>query len=301
MIKELFEFEQKDCGSIEWELGNLTPFDECLFSWNALCKKGFFSFYMRLFVSGKWTPWFLYATWGNWVRRTYSTVLEDVVVDCDRILVKQGAATGFHLSVRCHQGAEKTDLHKVACVFSIGKRNPTHRLKSPMRIANYPYQSQLETGLEEKNRICSPTSLFSVLSYFFPEYPGSIKDFVPLVRDQYHDIYGNWPLNVAGFYEASEGQIFARVEKLAGLEEVHTYLEKNIPVVVSVKGEIEGANQPYSSGHLLVITGLSESAVECMDPAVCTGDRPHVTYPKESFINAWENRNFVAYTFQPRK
>jgi hypothetical protein len=146
--------------------------------------------------------------------------------------------------------------------------------------------------------MCSPTSTSAVIQYLQGCYIDPIS-FSSNVHDNAHDIYGNWILNTANAAAILGAGWHCWVQRLNGFDELYQQLEKRIPVVVSIKGPLEGAPLPYEEGHLIVVKGYdaSKKCVLCMDPAYPTNTETNAEYPFEAFMHAWRRRRHLAYIF----
>ena len=87
--------------------------------------------------------------------------------------------------------------------------------------------------------------------------------------------------------------------RLSSWRAVQHFLEAGVPLVVSVKaetGELAGAPYPRTSGHLLVIRGLTEDGdVLVNDPAADGPSSVPRTYRREDLERCWMRRGGVAY------
>jgi hypothetical protein len=162
----------------------------------------------------------------------------------------------------------------------------------------------------DKKKLCSPTSTSIVLSYILAKLQDinssvsplvNADDFADLVYDQNNKIYGNWVLNVAAACDIACGKINGYVKRFNSFTELHEYLTKDIPIVVSIKGPITGGALPYKDGHLLVVTGWKQKTrkVICVDPAFKQNNLTLVYYKLDDFLEAWAKRNNVGYVFTP--
>ena len=160
-----------------------------------------------------------------------------------------------------------------------------------------PPISQMLLAHPRARHLCSPTSTSAVVNYLKGT---SIKPipFSSHVHDNVHDIYGNWVLNTAHAAALLGKPWHCWVQRLYGFDELYEQLKKGIPVVVSIKGPLEGAPLPYEEGHLIVVKGYdaSKKHVLCMDPAYPTHAETSAAYPYESFMDAWGRRR-LAYFF----
>ena len=82
-----------------------------------------------------------------------------------------------------------------------------------------------------------------------------------------------------------------------GFDQLHKKLMVGVPVVVSVRGKLEGGQKDYNSGHLLVVVGwdAKRKSVICHDPAFYSNKKTLVRYKLKSFLRAWERSHRLAY------
>ena len=161
---------------------------------------------------------------------------------------------------------------------------------------------------------CSPTSTTMVLGYW-GQYPSTADmayipagyadpqvDYAARYTFDYHyNGTGNWPFNAA--YAARYG-MDAFVTRLRSLDEAEAFIRAGIPLVASIAvdpNKLDGFLFKSSSGHLLVITGITaDGNVMANDPA-STSDAtvPHV-YDRGQFEDAWLNHSGgIVYVIHP--
>ncbi len=151
---------------------------------------------------------------------------------------------------------------------------------------------------------CSPTSTTMVLGYY-GALPSArayawVKDghTDPQVDHAARMVYdrtlagtGNWAFNTA--YAARRvGR--AHVTRLRNLRGAEAFIERGVPLVVSVtfgRGQLSGAPISSTNGHLLVIVGFTRSGdVVVNDPAASTRRGVRRTYDRGQFEDAWLKR-----------
>lgn len=148
------------------------------------------------------------------------------------------------------------------------------------------------------NLICSPTSLSMVIDYY--GFNTDVVEVSQAVIDKgYNNIYGNWTLNAsyAGTYQG----ITSRVEYINDFDTLVTYIEKDIPVVLSIKTtskeQLDGSIMAYSSGHLLVLIGfelINDNWYALVnDPAEYEDDKVLRKYPIEQLMTVWRNYTYI--------
>ncbi len=157
--------------------------------------------------------------------------------------------------------------------------------------ANYP---------EGISSWCSPTSTSMLLSFWAsqlnrPDLDHDVPEVALAVNDPNWPGTGNWPFNMA--YAGEHHGIRAYVTRFRDVSELETWIEKEIPVAVSLsynllKGKAEGG-----SGHLVVCIGFTEQG----DPIFNDPGRKqvHQVYKRENLIKAWaESHNTVYLVYQ---
>ncbi len=157
--------------------------------------------------------------------------------------------------------------------------------------------SQKEQPWEEKNRICSPVSLYMALHAL--GRPVGLRSTMHEVYDPSANIFGNWVFNTA--FAAEQGtESFVR--RFSSLTELKKYCTKKSLVVASIAykaGELPNAAQPQTKGHLVVIHGWKKGRVLVADPAAPTASEVLREYDAKSFARAWlHNKGGAAYVIQ---
>lgn len=270
-----------------WKEDNLPPFQELILSWNGQRPSTRVDFQIRLKIEEVWSPWQLYASWGN-EQRSYSSQAGGVKIFQDAVEVCDGKwANGFEI-----QTTHPLRLHVyTGSTSKIGNS----RDFSPV-LLEVPKLSQMTLDHPRHRDLCSPTSTTAVVRYL-----GSLQAdpvaFAERVRDQTFDIFGNWVLNVAeaSHYLGPNWNVW--VERLPHLGSLYERLLQGTPVIVSVRGPLIGSAQPYAKGHLLVVRGIDRTQVHVMDPAFACDENTYTSYPLEEFLMAWERRGRLAYIF----
>lgn len=273
----------------------IEPFDELILSWNGERPKGDYLFFIRVKIDS-WSAWIPYAIWGYRGQSSFSNSSGAVKVEQDRLYMEEKRATAFHIKVV----AKECSLEQIHAlhIYTNGvsrkkiEQNPTRSV-----ALQVPKLSQMALDHPRKKDLCSPTSTTALLSYLLEEEIDAAL-FAEQVWDAAFDIYGNWSLNVAAAstYLGERGGFW--VERLPDFCSICSYLQNNIPVIVSVRGPLPGSASPYAEGHLLVVRGYDalRQQVLCMDPAFLTEN--YVAYDLASFCKAWGRRGNIAYVFQ---
>lgn len=270
---------------------DLPEFDEMIISWNGKRPtSGEIPISVRVLLD-EWSSWISYAFWGATSQRGVHHKSESSEVYQD-ILKISGKARGFEVQ------AKDLRVH----VYTNG-------VQSPLQTALKPVELQLK-GLSQMLLkhprhldLCSPTSTTAVLHYLLNKNAVDPVQFATNVWDEKFDIFGNWVLNTAeaSTYLGDNWDVW--VEKLGGFANIYERLLEKTPVIVSVRGPLQGSATPYKSGHLLVVIGFDPELREvlCMDPAFEIDAKTHVRYGLDDFLNAWNRREKIAYVFKKRR
>lgn len=284
---------------------DLPPFSQLVFSWNALRpERGYFSFYaqVRNKHSQKWSKWHRMANWGANTQKSFESDPDSISsYHHVRLEAKHaGLCDAFAIKVEAHEGAS------LALLKSFGVNVANLQLFKPEKeplgslgsvvIKGVPKYCQFELDHPRNDGLCSPTSCAMLTAYLLTKKIDPI-DFAEKSHDQGMDKYGSWPFNMAHAFERAEGKILFAVKRLAGFKELYDHLVKGVPVVVSVRGQIQGAPRPYKNGHLIVVIGYDTKTKEviCHDPAVAKGHQVAKKYNIKSFLQAWERSHRLAY------
>ncbi len=162
--------------------------------------------------------------------------------------------------------------------------------------------SQMALKHPRNGSICSPTSTTAALRYLTQRAIDPL-DFAAHTRDHGFDIYGNWILSAAQASAELGNDWNCWVERLDGFSDIHQRLLRGFPVVISIRGPLQGSALPYEQGHLIVVIGYSpqERRVLCMDPAFPSETETLVSYDLDDLMQAWSRRGRVAYLFETKK
>lgn len=295
---------QKSPIAQEWKEENLPPFDELLLSWNAIRPvEGKFLFYVSV-NTGEWSPWLLYAAWGNDEQSSFLSTTEEAPVrvyqDTLEVLNKE-KATAFQIKIIPEGSATLDSIHALH-VYTNG--NETQELQLPDSYSapiylEVPGLSQMTVDHPRYRDLCSPTSTTAVTRYLSEDHTIDPISFAQNVWDSGFNIFGNWVFNVAHASTYLGSQCKCWVERLNGFEQIYHYLTQGTPVVVSVRGPLAGSAQPYAAGHLIAVIGYDplNQKVICMDPAFPTDVETHVFYDRSDFVDAWNRRGNISYIF----
>lgn len=299
-----FTKEDQKADSVIWTVSDASDFNELLLSWNAMRpEEGKFIFSVSV-KTNNWSPFMPYAEWSADGQKTFSTKVEqchltayqDTVNTTDGMLGK-----GFRVKVEAKEGAHLNTCESIhICTSNLNDYSMDFSSCGLEKVVISPIKgkSQMILPHERARDLCSPTSTSTVVN-FLKEDSVDPAIFADLVHDDGFDIYGNWALNVAEAYASLNGDYSCRIERLAGFDDLHAHLLENMPVVVSVKGQIPGAPIAYKSGHLMVITGFDpeNQRVYCIDSAFDSDEKTVTHYALKDFLQVWSVRKNLAYIF----
>jgi hypothetical protein len=176
----------------------------------------------------------------------------------------------------------------------------------PVSLAVPGYSQMIHRGQDPEyggggEAWCSPTSLAMVLGYYRRLPPASayawanpsyadrwVNHLARLTYDHRYRGTGNWPFNTAvGATRVAD----AFVTRLPDLRTAERFLRSGIPLVVSIRfgrGQLSGAPISSSSGHLVVLAGLTATGNPVvMDPAASSDATVRHVYDRAQFERAW--------------
>ncbi|MCK5632334.1 C39 family peptidase [bacterium] len=291
---------------VTFEKTSIPLFSQLIFSWNAFRPEvGHFSFFIKVRDSKtkQWTKWLKMSDWGKNIQRSHFSS------------VKNGTK---HVYVRLETGNKKSDAFVVKVVSNEGKNldrfkgfsvctvdfTKFHTEKNiesfyalpSVYIKSVPKKSQMILDHPRAGHMCSPTSCSMLTGYLLQKHVNPL-DFAKNVFDEGLQAYGSWPFNTAHAFELCNGHAFFSVARLPSFKDLHTFLRRKIPVVVSVRGVLTGAPKTYDNGHLLLVVGWDKKRkqVVCHDPAMQTDKKILKRYDLKSFLRAWERSHRLSY------
>lgn len=297
-------YMQKLSAFSNWLVEASFPFNELIISWNCKRpKKGKYLFLVRA-KTFTWSSWMLYAEWGSDFQATFSAQCQktQVTIIQDTLTIPDAEATAFELRVECDRDDLKdAPIHVFACAADMRKRHE-YALSEVNFSVCLPLKglSQVALKLPYSLRICSPVSMAAIVGYL-RQRPVNPVEMAQGVYDHGWDIYGNWVLNTAHASTLLDGAWHCWAEKKVTFKKALNFLEKNIPLAVSVQGPLPGSARPYQDGHLMVMMGYDSIAqkVVCMDPAFSEHEHTIIRYNLGQFLAAWNRRGNLAYLFSP--
>lgn len=292
--------------SLSFSVDSIPVFSQLIFSWNAFRpQKGYFSFFVcaRDVQTGKWGSWHRMADWGARIQRSYLSKPDNFShYDFVRLEIDSGLSDAFRIKVIPNEGASLERIKFMAVsVANLHDFKPESidqdilRLPS-VHIKNVPMIAQFALEHPNNDAICSPTSCSMLAGYLLRELVDPL-DFANKAYDQGLQVFGSWPFNMAYAFELCKGAYRFYTVRLNSFVRVHQRLKMGMPLVVSVRGPLEGAERPYRNGHLLVVVGYDAKKREVIahDPAFKTDRETERRYPLKSFLQAWERSRRLAY------
>lgn len=176
-----FKLSQKlatQTSAILFEQAQTQPFNQLIFSWNALPEPQghlFFSVQPRLAKTQEWsTRWYPMFVWGNTQNRSFQTQepgdpMQYQFVHLDG--VDQQYADGFRIKVEAIDGAHLENIrfvHACTCDFAKFQNEIARKIykKLPsLSLKGVPAYSQFEIEDPENKSMCSPTSTCMLTSF----------------------------------------------------------------------------------------------------------------------------------------
>jgi hypothetical protein len=161
-----------------------------------------------------------------------------------------------------------------------------------------PALSQIVEGGHLGSRICSPTSVAMVLTYW-----DAADTVTGLAAEMFHpelDLYGVWP---AAIQAAARRGVLGYLLRFPDWASAAWCLRHGLPIIASVRydrGELAGAAIAATAGHLLVLTGYEDGSVLVNDPAASEPSMVPRRYAVQDLARVWLARAGVGYVlFRP--
>jgi hypothetical protein len=149
--------------------------------------------------------------------------------------------------------------------------------------------------------ICSPTVVSMILAYWSqrlgrPELDCDVPAVAAGVYDAKWPGTGNWPFNTA--FAGSFPGLRAYVTRLSDISEIEAWIQKGVPVGVSLCYDRLRAVGPGPNGHLMVCAGFDAHGDPILnDPA----ERQEIrsVYPRNRLAHAWAYSRNTVYLIYP--
>jgi len=245
-------------------------YDHLITSWNAYTPAGScLTIYAQGRIDGRWSKWYILGIWnrGNYPRARTSVRGQgddDGTVDTDVMKLKK-LADAFRIKVEfaSADGEIYPNLRFIA----------VNVIDSSKAAENVPPLDKVwgtELDVPELCQIsvpggegwCSPTSTAMVLGYWSkklnrPELTVGITETAQACHDDAWGGTGNWPFNTA--HAGEFPGIRAYVTRFTSVTQIEQWIEKGVPVIVSVNyGRLKRKERENESGHLMVIRGFTK-------------------------------------------
>ncbi|MEM1329743.1 MAG: C39 family peptidase [Planctomycetota bacterium] len=266
-----------------------SPFTEAILSFNAeVPESSGLAAQVRVEREGRWSPWATLSTWGAIIPAAHTKIgfpagrvaIDELLLDtpADRAEVRvlaRGAVT-----------LDRLDLILTGRSMATGLPAPSTGERLELAVPFRPNKAEDEAL---RSRLCSPTSLRMLLAWQGVE-PGH-ETVCQRAYSAEFDLYGVWPRNIQAARSFGVG---ARLARFSSWEEVREHLETDGPIAISItaeRGELRNAGYDLTAGHLIVLTGLTESGdALVLDPAFGERAEARRVYLAEDLTRVWLQR-----------
>jgi hypothetical protein len=149
--------------------------------------------------------------------------------------------------------------------------------------------------------LCSPTTVSMLMAYWAqnlkqPELDRDVPEIAAAIYDSQWQGTGNWPFNMA--YAGSFPGVRAYVTRFGDISELEAWIERGLPVGLSVDYDRLRAKGPGPNGHLVVLVGFTTEGNPIInDP----GTSKHVrkVFPRRNLFDAWACSRNTVYLVYP--
>lgn len=294
-------------------------FDSAIVSWNAVTPPGtWVELRLKALMGSRWSREYVMGIWSSdtgTIRRHSVTGQSDAdgQVDTDTLTLNSRATT-FQLKAILYTTSSATPNLTLAAV------NTTRKGDNPAQTSSQAAWGK-DIDVPERSQMvypdggevwCSPTSTSMVLAYWAAKTgKAQLDQTVPTTAartlDWIYDGNGNWPFNTAYAASSDGGNVEAYVTRLLSLSQLESWIEKGIPVIVSIAfkaGQLAGTPIPSSNGHLLVVRGFDQGGnIITNDPAADPrlGQKTRLVYNRAQFEQRWlASSGGAAYLIYPK-
>lgn len=174
--------------------------------------------------------------------------------------------------------------------------SPEPGQRTSRRLAVAPL-SQLTAPRTIRAHICSPTCVTMLLRHH-----GVTTHIGEVTRLCYHAqsrMFGVWP---AALHAASRFGAIGAVETFSSTDLAAEIVDQDIPLVASIRhaaGELAGACNERTSGHLVVCTGWTNDLVHVNDSRARDPRDVCTSYARAEFARAWLRHRGASYIILP--
>jgi hypothetical protein len=250
-------------------------------------------------VQGEWSSWLRLLRWGD--PRFDSGVTESAFgrVRVEELsLTRPARAARYQVIWQSRESACR--LRRVAlCLANTTPVETPNRPDGKIRLLGVPFLSQWEVQEHPPARICSPTCLAMLATYYGVRL--SSEQLAGLAFDSDHDLYGNWSVNMLALSLHGFRAVVERASRLSVLDDA---LAAGQPLVTSIAfgpGKLTGAPLDKTDGHLVVVCGLTQAGDYVTRDPAARGQDDWRTYARSEFKRAWLGHGGVFYRVQPEK
>ncbi len=289
------------------ELKSKIHFNEVVVSWNTRSGEGSLAVEARARCGDKQTRYYQLGRWSSSVTDTNRHSVagqkdDDGEVKTDTLVLARSAES-VQVRVRLQNHPRPTPALKFLGI-SLADANANPGQLPPDRGAwgkVLPVPERTQMIYPNGNTLCSPTTVSMMLAFWAEKLKRPDLDRpVPEVASQVYDAEwkgaGNWPFNMA--YAGSFNSLRAYVTRLSDVSEIEQWIERGIPVGLSVDYDRLRAKGPGPNGHLVVCVGFTESGQPIInDPGTSRNVRK--VFPRENLVNAWACSKNTAYLVYP--
>jgi hypothetical protein len=294
-------------------------FDSAIVSWNAITPPGtWVELRLKALVGSRWSREYVMGIWSSdtgTIRRHSVNGQSDAdgQVDTDTLTLNS-RASAFQLKAILYTTNGATPRLSLAAV------NTTRKGDNPALTSSRAAWGK-DIAVPERSQMiypdggevwCSPTSASMVLAYWAaktgkPQLDQTVPTTAARTMDWIYDGNGNWPFNTAYAASYEGGNIEAYVTRMLSLSQLESWIEKGIPVIVSIAykaGQLDGSPIPSSNGHLLIVRGFDRNGnVIANDPAADPriNQKVRLVYDRAQFEQRWlANSGGAAYLIYPK-
>jgi hypothetical protein len=284
--------------------------DELIASWNVRCPAAaYLKVEARAIYSDRQTKYYQLGLWSSDTSKfPRESVLnqknEDGDVATDTLILTKPCRQ-FQIRLTLGAGGDaKPELRFLG--LSLLNRKTAPPPLPPNRVAwdkVLPVPERSQMAYTGGGVWCSPTTVSMLLGFWShrlnrPELDKEVPQIVGAIYDANWEGTGNWPFNTA-FAGSFEG-MRAYVTRMTDVSELEDWIERGIPVGLSVcydrlRGKTSGPN-----GHLVVCVGFTKDGdVVLNDPGTSRNVRK--VFPRKNLIHAWAYSKNAAYLVYPEK
>ena len=289
-------------------------FDNLIVSWNAKAPAGsFLNIYAKARIGGAWTKWYTMAIWNREGCKQHRTSVkgqkdEHGNVDCDTLKLKKPAdAFKVKVELASDDGASYPALKFLAVNVVDSKLLVTEA--APLKQVwgtEIDVPALCQISVEGGRGWCSATSTAMLLSFWSkelnrPELKTGVTESAKNCHDESWNGTGNWPFNTA--FAGSFDGIRAYVTRFTSVSQIERWIEKGIPVIVSLKSTwLRHEESDTDPGHLMVIRGFTADGDPIFNdpwPKGGNGDDAPREYPLEDLRKVFKRADLEYAWIEP--